>query len=158
MRRPSRKSSTFDCADGAHRTTIVPRFGPHADCLIPRQMALADLSAAHGATLESSPGPRRSRPSGRSLDGLLTRCSRVRRGSLSFDHLYRVRGKLELTTRKQVASNRRPKQRRALFRRGSLPGSLVENLEIEVPHQFTKTPRGHPPGVLRFFAFVRKNL
>ncbi|MBS0205485.1 MAG: haloacid dehalogenase-like hydrolase [Planctomycetes bacterium] len=39
-----------------------------------------------------------------------------------FDDPCRLGGKLELTTRKQVASNRRPRKRHALFRRGSLPG------------------------------------
>jgi hypothetical protein len=34
----------------------------------------------------------------------------------------------------------------------------VGNLEIEVPHQLTKTPRGSPSGVFCFFACLCANL
>ena len=58
---------------------------------------------------------------------------------VSFDHPYPVRGKAELTTQKQVTSSRRPQKRRALFRRGALPGR---------GSAFPQLPGGRYSGVL----------
>lgn len=56
------------------------------------------------------------------LDRLLTILSRVRRGSLPIDDPYLGLGKRELMLHQQVASIRTRENRRALFRRGFLPG------------------------------------
>jgi len=74
------------------------------------------------------------------LDRLLTALSRVRRGSLPIDDPYLGLGKRELILHQQVASIRTRENRRALFRRGSLPGSSFLFCVPAVQTSSQKTP------------------